>query len=190
MASIFQKQGRWWIRFKDGTGRWRDISTKVDTKTAAKQMAKELEIKAERQRRGLEPLHDLNRRVTFGEVMDLLHVARREGLPSDDSAWHVQRELMEHLERIWTEPDEGIWEVRGPRRHFTHSKVMAWVALDRAVKDIERFGQATGVPVIMNTSFNLKGEPIVTTPANAFSTFSRSGMDALVMGNCIIRKGS
>ncbi len=53
---------------------------------------------------------------------------------------------------------------------------------------IERFGQATGVPVILNTSFNLKGEPIVTTPANAFSTFSRSGMDALVMGNCVIRK--
>ncbi len=53
---------------------------------------------------------------------------------------------------------------------------------------IERFGQATGVPVVMNTSFNLKGEPIVTTPANAFSTFSRSGMDALVLGNCIVRK--
>jgi carbamoyltransferase len=55
-------------------------------------------------------------------------------------------------------------------------------------KLIDRFGQATGVPVILNTSFNLKGEPIVTTPANAFSTFSRSGMDALVMGNCLIRK--
>ena len=53
---------------------------------------------------------------------------------------------------------------------------------------IERFGQATGVPVVMNTSFNLKGEPSVTTPANAFSTFSRSGMDALVLGNCIVRK--
>jgi len=55
-------------------------------------------------------------------------------------------------------------------------------------KLIDRFGQATGVPVILNTSFNLKGEPIVTTPANAFSTFSRSGMDALVLGNCVIRK--
>jgi carbamoyltransferase len=57
-------------------------------------------------------------------------------------------------------------------------------------KLIDRFGQATGVPVILNTSFNLKGEPIVTTPANAFSTFSRSGMDSLVLGNCVIRKGS
>ena len=55
-------------------------------------------------------------------------------------------------------------------------------------KLIDRFGQATGVPVILNTSFNLKGEPIVTSPANAFSTFSRSGMDALVLGNCVVRK--
>jgi carbamoyltransferase len=56
-------------------------------------------------------------------------------------------------------------------------------------KLIERFGQATGVPVILNTSFNLKGEPIVTTPANAFSTFARSGMDTLVLGNCLVTKG-
>jgi GH15 family glucan-1,4-alpha-glucosidase len=76
----------------------------------------------------------------YGEVMDALHVARREGLPSDDNAWRVQRQLLEHLETIWAEPDEGIWEVRGPRRHFTHSKVMAWVALDRAVKGIEQLG--------------------------------------------------
>jgi carbamoyltransferase len=55
-------------------------------------------------------------------------------------------------------------------------------------KLIERFGEATGVPVVMNTSFNLKGEPIVTTPANAFRTFSRSGMDALVLGQTIIKK--
>jgi GH15 family glucan-1,4-alpha-glucosidase len=76
----------------------------------------------------------------FGEVMDALHVARREGLPSDDNAWRVQRQLLEHLEKIWSEPDEGIWEVRGPRRHFTHSKVMAWVAFDRAVKGVEQLG--------------------------------------------------
>lgn len=75
----------------------------------------------------------------YGEVMDALHVARREGLAPDDNAWHLQRALVDQVERIWTEPDEGIWEVRGPRRHFTHSKVMAWVALDRAVKDVERF---------------------------------------------------
>jgi len=76
----------------------------------------------------------------YGEVMDALHTARRLGLPPDENAWHVQRRMVEYVERVWREPDEGIWEVRGPRRHFTHSKVMAWVALDRAVKAVERFG--------------------------------------------------
>ena len=75
----------------------------------------------------------------YGEVMDVLHVARRQGLPRDDEAWELQRVLLRHLESAWREPDEGIWEVRGPRRHFTHSKVMVWVAFDRAVKAVERF---------------------------------------------------
>jgi GH15 family glucan-1,4-alpha-glucosidase len=76
----------------------------------------------------------------YGEVMDALHVARRTGLPPDENAWRVESALVEFVESAWREPDEGIWEVRGGRRHFTHSKVMAWVALDRAVKAIERFG--------------------------------------------------
>jgi GH15 family glucan-1,4-alpha-glucosidase len=76
----------------------------------------------------------------FGELMDSLHQARRIGIPPDPFAWALQRALMEFLESRWREPDEGIWEVRGPRRHFTHSKVMAWVAADRAVKAVERFG--------------------------------------------------
>ena len=75
----------------------------------------------------------------FGELMDVLHVARRNGLPPDSNAWAFQKELMAFLEKAWSEPDEGIWEVRGPRRHFTHSKVMVWVAFDRAVKAVERF---------------------------------------------------
>ncbi len=75
----------------------------------------------------------------FGELMDTLHQARTDGLLSEEYSWHVQRELMEFLETAWKEPDEGIWEVRGPRRHFTHSKVMAWVAADRMVKAVERF---------------------------------------------------
>jgi GH15 family glucan-1,4-alpha-glucosidase len=77
----------------------------------------------------------------YGEVMDALHLARRLGLPLDEDAWRVQRALMNFLESGWKEPDEGIWEVRGPRRHFTHSKVMAWVAFDRAVAAVEKFGQ-------------------------------------------------
>ena len=75
----------------------------------------------------------------FGEVMDAMHLSRRAGL-ADEAEWALQRALMEYLETIWEGPDEGIWEVRGPRQHFTHSKVMAWVAFDRAVKGIEQFG--------------------------------------------------
>jgi GH15 family glucan-1,4-alpha-glucosidase len=75
----------------------------------------------------------------YGEVMDALHVARRGGLAASDSGWAVQLALLAHLETIWAEPDEGIWEIRGPRCHFTHSKVMAWVAFDRAIKSAEQF---------------------------------------------------
>ncbi len=76
----------------------------------------------------------------YGELMDCFHQARRSGVDPDPDAWHFQQALMEFLEGHWREPDEGIWEVRGPRRHFTHSKVMAWVAVDRAVKAVEQFG--------------------------------------------------
>jgi GH15 family glucan-1,4-alpha-glucosidase len=75
-----------------------------------------------------------------GEVMDALHQARRGGLATGAADWALQRALLEHLGAVWREPDEGIWEVRGPRQHFTHSKVMAWVAFDRAVRDAEAFG--------------------------------------------------
>ncbi|HZI82630.1 MAG TPA: glycoside hydrolase family 15 protein, partial [Casimicrobiaceae bacterium] len=73
----------------------------------------------------------------YGEVMDTLHVARMAGLDPDDASWRVQRVLLDFLESIWSKPDNGIWEVRGPRRQFTHSKMMAWVAFDRAVKAVE-----------------------------------------------------
>ncbi|HEX2372583.1 MAG TPA: glycoside hydrolase family 15 protein, partial [Actinomycetota bacterium] len=76
----------------------------------------------------------------FGEVMDTLHLARYIGLESDEATWALQKALLDFLESKWREPDEGIWEIRGPRRHFTHSKVMAWVALDRAIKAIELMG--------------------------------------------------
>ncbi|MBW3602162.1 MAG: glycoside hydrolase family 15 protein [Actinobacteria bacterium] len=76
----------------------------------------------------------------FGEVFDAMHTAREAGIEPDRAAWSLQKRLLEYLETSWRRPDEGIWEVRGPRRHFTHSKVMAWVAVDRAVKAIERSG--------------------------------------------------
>src|ERR687887_2884888 len=75
----------------------------------------------------------------YGEVMDALHQGRTHDLPRSKEAWALQRHLLRHLEHAWKEPDEGIWEVRGPRRHFTHSKVMAWVAFDRGVQAVERF---------------------------------------------------
>jgi GH15 family glucan-1,4-alpha-glucosidase len=76
----------------------------------------------------------------YGELMDAMHLARRGGLEPDENAWWVERALTEFLESAWREPDNGIWEMRGPKRHFTHSKVMAWVAVDRMVKAVERFG--------------------------------------------------
>jgi GH15 family glucan-1,4-alpha-glucosidase len=78
----------------------------------------------------------------YGEVIDTLHVARKYKLERNDDAWRLQTALMDFLESGWKEPDEGIWEVRGPRRHFTHSKMMAWVAVDRSVKEIRHgFGE-------------------------------------------------
>lgn len=76
----------------------------------------------------------------YGEVIDALYQGCLSGLSQEHAAWDVQRTLLEHLEKVWPEPDEGLWEVRGKPRHFTHSKVMAWVAFDRGIKSIEKFG--------------------------------------------------
>jgi GH15 family glucan-1,4-alpha-glucosidase len=75
----------------------------------------------------------------YGEVMDALHHARAGGLQYLAAAWDFQRALLDHLEKVWRDPDDGIWEVRGERRHFTHSKVMVWVAFDRAIQSVEMF---------------------------------------------------
>jgi GH15 family glucan-1,4-alpha-glucosidase len=76
----------------------------------------------------------------YGEVADAFHVARRAGVEADAEMWSMEAAMLQFLETCWEDPDEGIWEVRGDRQHFTHSKVMAWVAFDRAVKGIEKFG--------------------------------------------------
>ena len=75
----------------------------------------------------------------WGEMMDALHLARKGGLAESASGWDMQCQALLHLEAIWKEPDDGIWEVRGPRLQFTHSKVMAWVAFDRSIKDAEEY---------------------------------------------------
>lgn len=76
----------------------------------------------------------------YGELIDALHQSYVAGIDPEPAAWSLQRAVLQFLETAWREPDEGIWEVRGPRRHFTHSKVMAWVAFDRAVSTVEKFG--------------------------------------------------
>ena len=73
----------------------------------------------------------------FGEVMDAIYQARQAGLSPSEDGWALQRALVGHLETIWEQPDDGIWEVRGGRRHFTHSKMMAWVAVDRTIRSAE-----------------------------------------------------
>ena len=80
----------------------------------------------------------------YGELMDALYQAAKGGLARHDIAWGVQNALLEHLQKAWVQPDEGIWEVRAPPRHFTHSKLMAWVAFDRAVKMAESTSELAG----------------------------------------------
>src|SRR4051794_11481972 len=73
--------------------------------------------------------------------MDAMHQARRAGIDGGGPSWSLQQALLEFLESHWQDPDNGLWEMRGPQRHFTHSKVMAWVAADRAVTAVERYGR-------------------------------------------------
>src|SRR5215470_7253823 len=82
----------------------------------------------------------------YGEILDALYHAHLHGLPTVDRTVAIGAAVLDHLARIWRRTDEGIWEVRGPPQHFTHSKVMAWVAFDRAVKILERLGEKIGGP--------------------------------------------
>jgi GH15 family glucan-1,4-alpha-glucosidase len=75
----------------------------------------------------------------YGEIMDALHQARAGGLAPNETGWALECALLNHLHEVWRQPDYGIWEVRGPPQHFTYSKIMAWVAFDRALKDAERY---------------------------------------------------
>ena len=106
----------------------------------------EMEIAVAGRVRGLQPVRIGNGAAeqlqldVWGEVLDCLSLTRNSLLKHTDEAWDVQVALMQHLEAIWDQPDNGLWEMRGPRRHFTHSKVMAWVAADRMVKGVRDSG--------------------------------------------------
>jgi GH15 family glucan-1,4-alpha-glucosidase len=76
----------------------------------------------------------------FGEMIDALYQARRGGLPEAERAWSIELTVLDHLAAIWREPDCGIWEIRSAPRHFTYSKMMAWVAFDRSIKTAREFG--------------------------------------------------
>ncbi|MFF9868794.1 glycoside hydrolase family 15 protein [Streptomyces sp. NPDC013953] len=94
-------------------------------------------------RTGNAAVHQLQLDV-YGEVIDSLYLAREAGMAAQSHAWNLQLSLLNFLESAWRRPDEGLWEVRGPRRHFVHSKVMAWVAADRAVRTLEAHPELGG----------------------------------------------
>ena len=76
----------------------------------------------------------------YGELMDSLYACQRYGIETSSYAWDMQLKLLEYLETIWQQPDQGMWETRGEPRHYTFSKIMTWVAFDRAIKTVEQFG--------------------------------------------------
>jgi GH15 family glucan-1,4-alpha-glucosidase len=143
--------------FRDEAGAWRDwllravagdpSRLQIMYGPAGERRLPETEIDWLRGYEGSRPVRIGNGAVqqfqldVYGEVNDALYQARKVECAGDDAAaWALQTKLLEFLETAWDEPDEGIWEVRGPRRQFTHSKVMAWVAFDRGVRMINRFG--------------------------------------------------
>jgi len=110
----------------------------------------------------------------FGELMDALHQARVAGLEGEEPAWALQQALLAHLEAIWREPDQGLWESRGPARHFTHSKVMAWVAFDRAVKTCEMFNLEGPVTRWRHVRDEIRSEVLANGFDSALATFVQS----------------
>jgi GH15 family glucan-1,4-alpha-glucosidase len=110
----------------------------------------------------------------FGEVVDGFHLGRLFGLDSDESDWALERRLINFVVEHWREPDEGIWEVRGPRRQFTHSKVFAWVALDRAVRAIEKFGHEGPIDEWRATRDQIRADVLANGFDEERNTFTQS----------------
>lgn len=121
----------------------------------------------------------------YGELMDTLHQARQGGLAAEAAAWDLQRALIDHVIKVWNEPDEGIWEVRGPKRRFTYSRVMAWMAMDRAVKDAEAFGLEAPLDAWRATCDAIEADVWAHGYDKARNTFTRAyddpGMDASLL---------
>ena len=116
----------------------------------------------------------------YGELLDALYQSRKHGLTADDDDWRVQIELLKHLQTVWREKDEGIWEVRGEPKHFTYSKVMAWVAFDRAIKTVEEFGLKGDVETWRKTRAAIHAEVCEKGWSKTIGAFTQSyGSDKL-----------
>jgi GH15 family glucan-1,4-alpha-glucosidase len=110
----------------------------------------------------------------YGEVMDALHSARRAGIETTDEEWTLQRDIVEFVCEHWREPDEGIWEVRSGREHFVHSKVMAWVAVDRGILAIEQFGKEGPLDHWKDVCGQIRAEVLDKGFSEAKGSFTRS----------------
>jgi GH15 family glucan-1,4-alpha-glucosidase len=122
---------------------------------------------------------------TYGELMLALSLGRRHGLISKRQGWAVQTKFIEHLEQIWDQPDEGIWEVRGGRRQFTHSKVMVWLAFDCTVRDAETLGMEGPIDRWRKLRDHMHGvicEKGFNTARNSFTqSFGSADLDASLL---------
>jgi GH15 family glucan-1,4-alpha-glucosidase len=110
----------------------------------------------------------------YGEVLNAAYQTRAGGAPPDDNAWSILRQLLRWLEDGWRRPDNGIWEVRGPARHFTHSKVMAWVAFDRAIRMHEEFGRGGPVDRWRAVRDEIRSEVLARAWSSEKQTFAQS----------------
>ena len=121
----------------------------------------------------------------YGEVMDALALAREGGLPYSEEAWDLQTNLVGFVCEAWNRPDEGIWEVRGPRRHFTFSKVMAWVALNRAIEAVRHFGRSGEVDRWRKVRDEIRAEVLTRAYDPDRNTFTMAydmrGLDAALL---------
>lgn len=116
---------------------------------------------------------------TFGELMDAMYQCRKNGL-ENAAGWALEKRLLAYLAQIWEQPDEGIWEVRGPRRQFTHSKLMAWVAFDRAVRSMEQFGREGPLAQFRQLRDRIHADVCANGYSRKLGAFTQSyGADAL-----------
>lgn len=122
----------------------------------------------------------------YGEVMDALHGAVRAGNPPSVEAWELQKSIVDAVCRLWKQPDEGIWEVRSGRRHFVHSKVMAWVALDRAVSMVENFGRSGPADRWRTTRSEIREEVLTKGYDEALGRFMRAYDDSQLDASLLI----